>query len=156
MSEADQAEGGIVIKDKRFDFETCGEINLFNKSVRLLSLSLHDVGNLHDVQCIPRLPSASSPPAADMQLTPHAATADRRRHCAAVRQPGAVQAPEGDRLGKQGARACVRGPQGCSPQPGWRGGGGGSGAAVEGVTCGCGRDSGGRACNGVWCRRSTS
>ncbi len=30
---------------------------------------------------------------------------------------------------------------------------GGSGAAVERVTCGCGRDGGGGgACNGVWCR----
>ena len=29
---------------------------------------------------------------------------------------------------------------------------GGSGAAVEGVTCGCGRDGGGGACNGVWYR----
>ena len=46
--------------------------------------------------------STTLPPAADMQLTPHAATADGRRHCAVVRQPGAVQAPEGDRLGKQG------------------------------------------------------
>ena len=32
---------------------------------------------------------------------------------------------------------------------------GGSGAAVEGVTCGCGRDGGGGACNGVLCRRAT-
>jgi hypothetical protein len=48
---------------------------------------------LRDVRFIPRLPSASSPPAADMQLTPHAATVDGRRHCTAVRQPGAVQAP---------------------------------------------------------------
>ena len=57
---------------------------------------------LRDVRCIPRLPSTSSPPAADMRLTPHTVTADGRRHCAAVRQPGAVQAPEEDRLGKQG------------------------------------------------------
>jgi hypothetical protein len=67
-----------------------------------------------DVRCILRLPSASSHPAADMQLTPHSATADGRRHSAAVRQLGAVQAPEGDLLGKQG-----RGREG-----GWRGGGG--------------------------------
>ena len=33
---------------------------------------------------------------------------------------------------------------------------GGSGAAVEGVTWGCGRDGGGGACNGVWCRWKTS
>ena len=33
---------------------------------------------------------------------------------------------------------------------------GGSGAAVEGVTCGCGRDGGGGACNGVLCRGTTS
>ena len=32
---------------------------------------------------------------------------------------------------------------------------GGSGAAVEGVTCGCGRDGGGGACNGVLCRWAT-
>ena len=36
MSEAAQAEGGIVIKDERFDFETCEEIYL--SFVRLLSL----------------------------------------------------------------------------------------------------------------------
>jgi hypothetical protein len=36
------------------------------------------------------------------------------------------------------------------------GGEGGSGAAVEGVTWGCGRDGGGRACNDVWCRSTSS
>jgi hypothetical protein len=41
MSEADQVDGGIVIKDKRFDFETCEEIDLYGSNVRLLSL--HDV-----------------------------------------------------------------------------------------------------------------
>ena len=46
--------------------------------------------------------STSSHPAADMQLTPHAATGEGRRHRAAVRQPGAIQAPEDNRLGKQG------------------------------------------------------
>ena len=40
MSGADQAEGGIVIKGKRFDFETCEEIDLNRSNVRLLSL--HD------------------------------------------------------------------------------------------------------------------
>ena len=40
MSGADQAEGGIVIKGKRFDFETCEEIDLEDTNVRLLSL--HD------------------------------------------------------------------------------------------------------------------
>ena len=40
MSEAAQAEGGIVIKDKRFDFETCYEIKLSFSNVRLPSL--HD------------------------------------------------------------------------------------------------------------------
>ena len=40
MSEADQAEGGIVIKGYRFDFETCEEIKLSSQHVRLLSL--HD------------------------------------------------------------------------------------------------------------------
>ncbi len=40
MSEAAQAEGGIVIKGKRFDFETCEEIDLRQSNVRLLSL--HD------------------------------------------------------------------------------------------------------------------
>ena len=39
---------------------------------------------------------------------------------------------------------------------GARGAEGGSGAAVEGVMCGCGRDGGGGACNGVWCRGTTS
>ena len=33
---------------------------------------------------------------------------------------------------------------------------GGSGAAVEGVTCGCGGDGGGGACNGLWCSFTTS
>jgi hypothetical protein len=37
MSEADQAEGGIVIEDKRFDFETCEGIDLDRSKVRLLS-----------------------------------------------------------------------------------------------------------------------
>jgi hypothetical protein len=57
-----------------------------------------------------------SPPAADMQLTPHAATGDSegRRHRAAVRQLGAIQAPEEDQLGKRGR---VR-------EGGWRVGGG--------------------------------
>ena len=41
MSGADQVDGGIVIKDKRFDFETCEEIDLAGKNVRLLSL--HEV-----------------------------------------------------------------------------------------------------------------
>ena len=40
MSEADQAEGGIVIKDQRLDFETCEKIDLYCSNVRLLSL--HD------------------------------------------------------------------------------------------------------------------
>ncbi len=55
-----------------------------------------------------------------MQLTPLAATVERRRHPAAVRQPGAIQAPEEDQLGEQGH---VR-------EGGWRGGG------PEGE-CGC-------------------
>ena len=38
MSEAAQAEGGIVIKGKRLDFETCEEINLDRTYVRLPSL----------------------------------------------------------------------------------------------------------------------
>ena len=37
-----------------------------------------------------------------MSLTLHAATAEGRRHSAAVREPGPIQAPEEDRLGKQG------------------------------------------------------
>ena len=41
MSEAAQAEGGIVIKGNRFDFETCEEIRL--NSLRVRFLSLHDV-----------------------------------------------------------------------------------------------------------------
>jgi hypothetical protein len=55
-----------------------------------------------DVRCIPHLSSNSFLPAADMQLTLHAATVEGRRPYAAVRQPGAVQAPEDDQLGKQG------------------------------------------------------
>ncbi len=35
-------------------------------------------------------------------LTPHAATAEGRRHSAAVRKPGPIQAPGEDRPGKQG------------------------------------------------------
>jgi len=38
MSEAAQAEGGIVIKDKRFDFETCEKIGLYRENVRFPSL----------------------------------------------------------------------------------------------------------------------
>ena len=38
MSEAAQAEGGIVIKDKRFDFETCEEIDFNDSNVRFPSL----------------------------------------------------------------------------------------------------------------------
>jgi hypothetical protein len=41
MSGADQAESGIVIKGKRFDFETCEKIDLSSSQVRLLSH--HDV-----------------------------------------------------------------------------------------------------------------
>ena len=37
-----------------------------------------------------------------MSLTPHAATGEGRRHSAAVRQPGPIQAPEEDPVGKQG------------------------------------------------------
>ena len=37
-----------------------------------------------------------------MSLTPHAATGEGRRHSAAVRQPGPIQAPEEDSVGKQG------------------------------------------------------
>jgi hypothetical protein len=69
MNEAAQAKGGIVINRKRFDFETCEEIDLRNSGVRLLSL--HDAAR-HAL--LPALPSTSSPLAADMQLTPHAAT----------------------------------------------------------------------------------
>ena len=37
-----------------------------------------------------------------MRLTLPAATGEGRRHSAAVREPGPIQAPEGDRLGKGG------------------------------------------------------
>ncbi len=37
-----------------------------------------------------------------MSLTLHTATGDGRRHSAAVREPGPIQAPEEDQLGKQG------------------------------------------------------
>ncbi len=41
MSEAAQAEGGIVVEGKRFDFETCEKIRLPGSNVRFPSL--HDV-----------------------------------------------------------------------------------------------------------------
>ena len=41
MSEAAQAEGGIVIKGKRFDFETCEAIYFYGSNVRFPLL--HDV-----------------------------------------------------------------------------------------------------------------
>ncbi len=41
MSEAAQAEGGIVIKGNRFDYETCEGIGLLLSNVRFPSL--HDV-----------------------------------------------------------------------------------------------------------------
>ena len=41
MSEAAQAEGGIVINRKRFEFETCEEIDINGSYVRFPSL--HDV-----------------------------------------------------------------------------------------------------------------
>ncbi len=41
MSEVAEAEGGIVIKRKRFDFETCEEIDLRSSNVRLPSH--HDI-----------------------------------------------------------------------------------------------------------------
>ena len=41
MSEAAHAEGSIVIKGNRFDFETCEEIGLYSSNVRFPSL--HDV-----------------------------------------------------------------------------------------------------------------
>ena len=41
MSGADQTEGGIVIKGKRLDFETCEEIKLIRSNVRLPSH--HDI-----------------------------------------------------------------------------------------------------------------
>jgi hypothetical protein len=99
LQERHGADKGVAVAASClfFDFETCEEIGLSFSNVRLLK-----VNDAADVRCIPRLPSASSPPAADMHLTPHAAAADGRRHCAAVRLPGAVQAPEEDQLGKQG------------------------------------------------------
>ena len=41
MSEAAQAEGGIVVNDERFDFETCEKIEIRYSNVRFPSL--HDV-----------------------------------------------------------------------------------------------------------------
>ena len=43
MSETAQAEGGIVVNDERFDFETCEEIGILNLHVRFPSV--------HDVAC---------------------------------------------------------------------------------------------------------
>ncbi len=43
MSETAQAEGGIVVNDERFDFETCEEIGILNSKVQFPSV--------HDVAC---------------------------------------------------------------------------------------------------------
>ncbi len=81
MSMAAQAEGGIVINQKLFDFETCEEINLCNSlsegkrtfeweprsNVRLPSLD--DVAR-RAMRPAPAVPILASRPAADMQLTP--------------------------------------------------------------------------------------
>ena len=102
---------------------------------------------LRDVRCIPRLPSTSS-----RRLPP--LTCSSRRTLQQVTDDDI--APLCANLGRfkslktiilVSKGVCERGAAGAE---------GGSGAAVEGVTCGCGRDGGGGACNGVWCRRTTS
>ena len=101
---------------------------------------------LRDVRCIPRLPSTSSPPAADIQLTPHTLQQlkddDIAPLCANL---GRFKPLKEINLVSKGMR-----------EKGAAGAEGGSSAAVEGVTCGCGRDGGGGPCNGVWCRGTTS
>ncbi len=52
MSEAAQAEGGIVIKDKRFDFETCKEIYLLGSNVRFPSLHCVARRAMHSVAAV--------------------------------------------------------------------------------------------------------
>ncbi len=85
---------GIVIGGKFnfFEFQTCETINLCDKKVCSMNY-VNDVFRYN----VAHLSSAPNP-------TPHqhAAIAEERRHSAAVRQPGPIQAPEDDRLGKQG------------------------------------------------------
>ncbi len=52
MSEAAQAEGGIVIKGKRFDFEPCEKIGLLNSNVRFPSLHCVARRALHSVAAV--------------------------------------------------------------------------------------------------------
>jgi hypothetical protein len=72
LQEGHGADKGVAVGQTFFDF-SCVEIILSCKNVRLLSRRFM---MLRCLRCAPRLPSASSPPAADMQLTPHAATGD--------------------------------------------------------------------------------
>ena len=104
LQEGHGADNGVPVTSGSvfffFDFETCEEIPLsaaYGRNVRLFLLHFVARRAMHPAA---RPPSTSSPPAADMQLTPHVATAGRRL-CAAVRPPGAVQAPEEDQVGKQ-------------------------------------------------------
>ena len=82
-----EAQDGVVIKGKRFDFETCEEINLNYQSVRCMCVA-------YDACCVWRCALAVD--TRHMSLTPHAATGEGRRHSAAVREPGPIQAPEED------------------------------------------------------------
>jgi hypothetical protein len=60
MSETAQADGGIVIKKIRFDFETCDEIWLFNSNVRLLSLHVVASRAMHPAPAVRILASRRS------------------------------------------------------------------------------------------------
>jgi hypothetical protein len=59
---------------------------------------------VYDALCSVALLSSTSlgRPLPRMNLTLHSATAEGRRHSAAVREPGPIQEPEKDRLGKGG------------------------------------------------------
>ena len=94
---------GIVFADnscKFYDYETCEEIDLSFQRVRCtcvlcMTRAVYSVAHLSSTS-----PPIPSPPR--MSLTLHAATGEGRRHSAAVREPGPIQAPEEDQLGKQG------------------------------------------------------
>ncbi len=82
-------EAGIKFYHCFYDFETCEEISVIDRSVRLL-VSIRAMQPTRRLSCLALLS------AADMKLTPHAATGEGRRHSAAVHQSGAIQAPEED------------------------------------------------------------
>ncbi len=92
-----QPQDGVIIEGKRFDFETCEEINLAGRSVRCMCVA-YDACRVLRCALVFDLPP--TPPSPRMSLTLHAATGGGRRHSAAVCEPGPIQAPEEDQLGK--------------------------------------------------------